>query len=231
MRNRFAAQRLLSLAAFICLASSGFAQGTVDMTLTSAGNNILGPAYVGPYYATVGSETNVAIICDDFADESYVGQNWTADVFNVANLGAGGQTWMETKGVTLQDYSEAAWLAEQLVDPTSITCLSGADCAGDIQYAIWQLFDPQGNPLQYLSGNDLTTASNALTQATTLAANMPLSDFSNVTVYSPVGGGPPQEFLSVTTPEPSFLALFGVDLPVLLIAVFLIRRHRAGATR
>lgn len=231
MKNRFAMQRLLSLAAFICLASSGFAQGTVDMTLTSAGNNILGPAYVGPYYATAGSEINVAIICDDFADDSYVGQNWTADVFNVANLNAGGQTWMETKGVTQPEYSEAAWLAEQLIDPTAFTCLSGADCAGDIQYAIWQLFDPQDNPLQYLSGNDLTNASNALTQATTRAANMPRSGFFDVTIYSPAGGGPPQEFLRVTTPEPSFLALFGVDLPALLIVVFLIRRRRAGATR
>jgi len=231
MRNRFAVEWPLSLLALMCLAPLGFAQSSVTMTLTGAGSNILGPAYVGPYYATIGTETNVAIICDDFADESTVGQTWTANVYNVASLGTGSQTWMQSKGVTLQDYAEAAWLAEQLVNPTALTCVAGANCAGDIQYAIWQLFDPKDNPLQYLTGINLTAASNALLEASTEASDMPLSDFSNVLVYSPAGGGPPQEFLRVTTPEPSFLALFGVDLPAMLLVVFLLRRRRAAATR
>lgn len=238
MRTGMTRTLWLAAVSLVGFAPHALAQ-TVTMEVTNPGNNVLGGVYVGPYYATIGGETNVPVICDDFVDETYVDSPWSATVTTVA---ANGATWMSqslnlSASAKAADYSEAAYLAEQLVSP-SVTCPSVADCTGDIQYAIWNIFDPStsllgiylSGPLSYISGNDLANAKYWQQQAQTLYKNNVLStsQFSNVTVYSPYPAGPPQEFLRVNTPEAPALATLGVDLLLFAVVAFTIRRKMPG---
>src|SRR5882724_5037887 len=80
--------RKLGIAAISLLAFGSCAFGApVSMQLTSPGNNGLGGVYVAPYYASIDGGTAFAVICDDYADESWVGApSWNANVINVASL-------------------------------------------------------------------------------------------------------------------------------------------------
>jgi hypothetical protein len=199
------------------------------MDLTSAGNNILAGVYVGPYYATINGQANVPIICDDFTDESFVGETWKATTTTVSSNAA---TMMSQRlglsaSTQSKDYGEAAYLAQQLMSgatcPPGTTSCASSDYAGDIQFAIWQIFDPSGagNPFSYLSGNDYKNASAWLTYA---SANAPSSSSdAGVIVYSPVGGGPPQEFLGM--PEADAPFIWAMDLAGLCGLVFFVRRR------
>ena len=223
-------------AALLLGGSSVFAD--VNMTLTGPGNNgALGNVYVGPYQGTING-VSTPIICDDFFDDSYLNEAWTATVSTFSNLsqtkfgkGNTGSQDGVTQTVATQ-YEEAAWLAQQLVNaPTS--CGVGANCAGDIQFAMWEVFDSTGSntPFSLLSGADFTNASWWLTQAQ--KQSFYAGEFSNVTIYTPVscsavcGTTLPQEFMVVNTPEPSEIALLGVDLSGASALLFLLYRRRA----
>jgi hypothetical protein len=207
-----------------------FSQASMD--LTSAGNNILAGVYVGPYYATINGQANVPIICDDFTDDSYVGETWKANTTTVSSNAA---TMMSTRmGLSASaqqaDYGQAAYLAQQLMSgatcPPGTTSCASSDYAGDIQFAIWQIFDPaaKGNPLSYLSGSDYNNAVAWLNYASAHAPSY--STDSGVTVYSPQGGGPPQEFLGM--PEPGAPLTWALDLGGLGGLVFYVRRRSQG---
>lgn len=240
----------------VAMSTLGFAScafGTqVTMQLTSPGNNGLGGVYVAPYYASINGGTSLAVICDDYADESWVGApSWNANVVNVSTLQGEGTPnalvmFDKSPGTQAeankqqQDYAEAAYLAVQLMNPGTL-CPSTADCVGDIQYAIWNIFDPSAfngikytsGPLSALTGNDLSNALYWQGVAQNLYASNAISVgmFSNVTVYSPVGGGPPQEFLRVTTPEASTLANLAADMLGLMGLVLVVRRRTRRAAR
>ena len=84
----------------------------------------------------------------------------------------------------------------------------------------------------YLTANDpsLVAGFNVWQGLAANAASLPLSDFSNILIYTPAGtpkgySGPPQEFI-VVTPEASSLANLAVDLLSLAGAVFFVRRRR-----
>lgn len=214
--------KLLSRLSFVLLScgASLFAE-QVSMTLTGVGNNgVLGGVFVGPYVATIDGVTT-DVICDDFFDETYVGESWKANVSTLADL-----TQTKWGAAATQQYQEAAWLSLQLIDPPK-SC-SGANCAGDIQYAIWEVFDPPSaglDPFDYLSGQDLTNAKGWLTAAKqNYGAGV---DYSNITIYTPLNGGPPQEFITVKTPEPPTLGLLWMDLSAFVGVVLLLRRRRA----
>ena len=59
--------------ALLCIAPCAFASSS--LTMTGAGNNVMDGVYVGPYYATVNGAANTPVICDDFADETYIGSS------------------------------------------------------------------------------------------------------------------------------------------------------------
>lgn len=206
------------------------------MTLTGAGaGNVLDGVYTSPYTGTVGGVANTPVICDDFADDSYVGESWSATVSSVASL-AGNVKWGSETNAQ-QNYEIAAWLVEDLLSTSNKTATE------DISFAIWLSLDPA--VASYLTSTYpdpgtlaaaqgwIATAQNAITTQDLTAA-----DFANVLVYTPVAGtavncngGPcpansPQEFLVVRTPEPGSLVLL---LGGLIALVGFARRSRTTA--
>lgn len=234
MENKLINRSLLLMAiAVFCVAPSAMACDVSQagcMELTSVGNGtILGPAYIGPYVATIGGVgANIPVICDDFATESFLLSPWAYTTHTLSNLSG---AKFESQG--LASYEKVAWLSEQLLyNATSSWCngvmgvmtTTNAQCQGDIQYAIWSIFDQTAPlPLSFLSSIDQTNASKLVA-----AAGGHLSDdFSNVTIYTANPLGASQEFIVVRTPEPAALAILGVDLCGVFGAVlFFLRRRR-----
>ena len=219
--------------AVLCVAP-GFAT-TATMTLTGPGQNgMLNDTYIGPYVATINNVPNLQVICDDFVDNTYLNENWTVNVQTLPTI-----TGTDFASQGLAKYEQAAWLSLQLLNPNS-TCIAGVtNCAGDIQFAIWQVFDstPAAQaPFSYLSGKDLTSAQNWLTMATN-HYNDPGIDYSAFSIFTPnqsypitcsgqnCTSTPPQEFIVVRTPEPPVLAILGTDLSALGFLVFFLKRR------
>jgi hypothetical protein len=206
------------------------------MTLTGAGSNILAGIYIGPYYATIGTQTNVPVICDDFTDDSYIGEGWTANKTTVSSNAATmlSQNLHLSAATQETDYAEASYLAEQLIagakcPPGTSACnASSGDLAGDIQFAIWEIFDST-DPFNLLSADhltsDLTNAQAWLTYAQNNIPGSSYSSYSNVSVYSPYPTGPPQEFLQVQMPEAQAPIYWAIDLAGLGALVFYARRR------
>jgi hypothetical protein len=124
------------------------------MTLTGAGSNVMGGAYIGPHTGTING-VSTPVICDDFAAESYISEAWTANTSTFA----GGFTYVKFAGGTeTQNYEEAADLAlELLAAPVN------SERAGQIQYAPGDLFTP--GALNGLNSADAAAAQNDLTNA------------------------------------------------------------------
>jgi hypothetical protein len=220
-------RKLLTVGLLGCVwlqAGAANAAPSVNMTLTGVGSgNVLGPAYIGPYVASINGVPNFQVICDDFLADSYVNESWTASVSTLSDVSA-------TKFHDATGYDELAWLATQLLDPSKTSsCASGANCAGDLQYAMWQVFDSTGvnTPFSYLGTADQANAQSWLDQAKAQVAlpTFNASQFANFIIYTPTGcitGSPctpnslPQEFVAIKTPEPATLLLLGIGLGALV---------------
>jgi hypothetical protein len=234
MRNLIRKCWYLTAVALLCFAAGAFAQNTANMALTSAGSNVLNGVFVGPYTATIGNTTGVQVICDDWADSSYIGETWTAYVNTLQPLSNPSETkWGNNQLL----YDQAAWLVTKMLSPGT-TCPNTGNCVGDISYALWELTycsvyscpspTTAHTPFASLSGNDLTNAQWWLSQAQgmTLASFTP-GEFANFTIYTPLNGGPPQEFLRV--PESPAAVLLGVDLLALVGLIVVFRRRMVRA--
>lgn len=185
-------------ALFLCFAPLALGQGQVNISLTSAGNNVMDGVYVGPYTATVNGQST-QIICDDFVDDSYVGESWTANVTTLANLN--GTKWGGMANAT-QLYDEAAWLATQMLSPT----YSGnATQVGYLAYALWAVFQPSAVK-SWLGANSAAWLAVQSWLNSAAGQNFTPGEFANFFIYTPdlshsitCNGGPcpttpPQEF-------------------------------------
>jgi len=242
MKNFMLKVALAVSALVVCLAPNAHAD-TATMDLTGAGSNVYGGVYIGPYQATItpnGSSTGTPtpVICDDFGDESYVPEIWTANVSNEANV-ASNSSILRFGGTSgyVSLYNEASWLAVNLMQNVGNNAEEDA-----IQAAIWNILDPTGvatNTYGFtLPGG--STCTNSVTQAAcwqqwaqAAEGGTTAGMFSNVTIYSYVAGtpcigascpaDPPQEFMVVNTPEPSTLLMLALGIGGLLM---LWRRQR-----
>lgn len=228
----------LFTAACFCfyLTQSTFATN-VSMTLTSPGStltgtNALAGVYVGAYEATING-VSTPVICDDFGDESYVPESWTASSSAFSNLSSTkwAANYPSNYGAL---YNEAAWLIEQMINPVNASQL------GEIQYAIWGVFSPTAiTDLTNYNAADGALAQSWLNHAQGQAP----SDPSSFTVYTPVipptptcyngqgqavqcASSPPQEFIVYNASEPPSLAILCADLLLLGLAIGFLRRRQ-----
>ena len=217
------------------MAPGAFGQGKVNITLTSPGSNVMNGVYVGPYNATVNGQST-QIICDDFLDDSYTGESWTANVTTLSNLT--GTKWGSMTNAT-QLYNEAAWLATQMLsskysgNPTQV---------GYLAYAIWATFNPAA--VEAWLGGPLSPTWLAVKGWMTTAGLQSFTpgEFSNFFLYTPnlnfpitCNGGkcataPPQEFFGfLSVPEGgSALTYFLLTAIACFGAMILRAKERSG---
>ena len=202
--------------AALCIAPSALADTSI--TLTGAGSNPVDGVYVGPYYATVNGVVNTPVICDDFSDEVFVGESWSA-VSPSGTIANPTGALFASQVNSGQEYNAMAFLAEQLFAlPASDPTYSGD--AAKLQYAIWDIFDPTGVS-SYLTPIDPTLLASAISDANgALAGTYTSTQFSDLSILTPTpgsqpaGDGRPQEFI-VKTPEPGTFAMLGIGLLML----------------
>jgi len=232
MRNPIRKSWHLVAAVLLCFASHGFAQQTASMTLTSGGTNVLDGVYVDTYTVSING-VSTQVICDDYRDDSYIGESWTANVANFSNLsGTQNTTEWGLGAKATQDYNEAAWLTLQMLSTTNKMT------AGEIQFAIWGVFDPSAIPnLTSYNSNDGAAAQRWLNNAASQTWTQ--NEFSQFSVYSantsdpitcnggPCPNSPPQEFLAVA--ESPFVITLGADLLGLALAALIFRRRLVRA--
>ena len=221
-------------AAILCFAPSSLADTSI--VLTGAGNNPVDGVYVGPYQGTVNGVANTQVICDDFGDESYVPESWSATSTVDAGLPAASPVnFFAVDGQ--QGYSAVASLAEQLFalspsDPNYDTK------AADLQYAIWYVFDKSG-VTSFLSGDSTLLNAASADAAAALGGSYTPGEFSNIEILTPdttqpisCNGGPcantpPQEFI-VQTPEPGTFAMLGIGL--LMVGLLARRKYSVASS-
>ena len=126
---------------------------TFNLTSPGSGANLAG-VYTSPYDGTIGSSTTaVPVICDDFADESYVPETWTAFVTPLSSLVSGTTNttlnWLNTVGstITVDGYSLNQAAAYSVAAVLAVDILAAPVASvqqEDLSYALWGLFDPTG---------------------------------------------------------------------------------------
>jgi hypothetical protein len=224
---------ILILIALMIAAPAALADGT-PVTMTFVGVNGIndGHYYVSPYQGLLtsnGQSSPVTLFCVDFNNEVTWNQTWQANITPLSSSDLSNTRYGNAGDVALlkltdpyyntysaaQLYAQAAWLTMQFnqylsTNPAQVIAL---------QYAIWDLFDPNA-------------PTNAAAQAWILSAeqnygSVNLNNFELVTNLGPLTlTGQVQEFL-IPTPEPGTFALLGVALMGL---VFLVRRKAKGAS-
>jgi PEP-CTERM motif len=203
---------ILAATAVLAIAPAALAD-TASMYLYSAGNNAADGVYVGPYTAQINGGPNTPVICDDFTHDSYVGENWVANISTMPSL-----TYARFNPA---NYDQVAYLAEVLFGlGNNPSTYAEADA---VQFAIWSINDP-GAGLNTLTfgASSVDSVSYWLTQAAD--QHYWANEFSNIVIYTPQSGGNPQEFI-METPEPSAILLLAAGLFGLLLLAQ--RRRRA----
>ena len=228
---------------------------TVIFNLTGVSGGVYGNVYTSPYLGNINGGSTIPVICDDFADDSYLPESWHAYDTNLATLPSStssspddtylkwGSDANTSLGTTLglgagfslnqtQEYDVAAYLIAELLNPSS-----GLN-SNDLSFAIWGLFDAPA--FVYVTGADRTTAETYLKNAIQ-AVGSPSSQtaYSNVDIYTYVPNSgvwgcnncqpPPQEFIVVRTPEASTALNLGMDV-LAFVGLLGFLRKRAIAT-
>jgi hypothetical protein len=230
------------------LAFGAWAQDT--LTLVSA--NPLSPSpyafggvYTSPYGISINGGSQVPLICDDFTTDISIGESWSAIPTTFAAVQAGTNpagTPKFTPVGEIQDYAVTAVLAAELMSLPNLA----SDQAGEISFALWDVFDPTlltstSNPYGSITGAQLTAAQGYLAYAEALVAGatkagvVTLSDISiggraieGMSIYTPNPKSAAQEFLMVSMPEPSYPVVLAMDLLAMVGLIVVFRRRLTG---
>lgn len=149
------------------------------------------------------------MVCVSFDRHVSVGQTWQVTVNQLTEGGVANALYGSQTDALLK-YKQAAWLYDQMsLQPNQ---------RGDIQGAIWNVFNLSSSPDTLGSTAWLTNAQNQ---------NFDGYDFSRFRILTPVDRtiNGPQENLITQVPEPAALFLFGSGL--VGIATTLRKRHKA----
>lgn len=219
------------------------AQTTTSMELTGVGDAFtVGDVYVDPYLATVGGVANTSIICDDWSNNTGLGQTWTATVISASTLSGGTPMFGSNQPL----YNELAWLGSQLLaNPKNTTQQA------EISFAMWQLtygvngtYEENPAPFSYLdeyASADYAGADNYLCEAegynATYCSNYKGTSEANynsagweILTPTTLGKSAPQEFMTYV-PEPSLYGTLAADLSLFALAVLVLRRRGGLASR
>jgi hypothetical protein len=192
--------------AAVCLA--GFTKvacaSTTTLTFTGTGGtteplNSGESVYVYPYNFTVGSATNVSMMCISFDDEITQGESWTA---TIDPLSSSSSTFDK----------EEAYLFSEMLGATNTTQQA------EIQFADWYLSDNTGVEATTYYKDNSAAILGYVTGAED--ASVPAGFYDQFQLYVPVddtqkpgSNGTPQTFIGLApTPEPGSLALLGTSL-------------------
>ena len=196
--------RVLQILLLTCVAA---AASPIQVTLTGVNGAAAFGYYVGPYYGSYSSQ-KIALYCDDFANDSYIGQTWQANLSTITPGSDLSQTRYGGSANALQLYEEIAWLDTQFAGQST-------SAYGDIHATIWQIFDPAQAPKP--------SSNYWLEQAQQNYQSMDFTSFRVITNVGPVlATGQVQEFLTilppallpvpVKTPEPAAMGMIGAGL-------------------
>jgi hypothetical protein len=220
---------ILSAAFLIMVSFASTAHAaTTNFYLASPGSGAnLAGVYTSPYAGSVTGPTGtiIPVICDDFANESYVPEDWTAYVtpYSSTSLNSstdtqvmwtgasydpnppgttfkvGSTTYNDWNLTQAQAYTVAAVLAIDILNNTGTL-------QQDYSYALWELFDPSevvswlGSSYQSV----LMAASSDVEAAITAAAGLTPASFPNVTIYTyDSGAGAPECGANLNTSCPT----------------------------
>lgn len=206
-----------ALVAILAVSSPALAAPyTLELTgLGDKANN--GSVYFDPYVGTIRNASNQVIysgylICDDYNTHSYLSTPWSATETNAGNLNGtekfAGETYTfdSTLYDTAQMYDAAAYLANELLQPSNVT---DPTAQGDLSFAIWDIMDGTVPSASSTTWSDIEGAFAAVDSGYV---------GSDVEVYTPNPLDASQEFLVVngpSVPEPSTIALCALGLAAL----------------
>jgi len=199
---------LFALMAMLFVSVAAFADNLTFVN-TGQGNTFsaLGETvYAYPYNFSVNGSSNLtSMMCDDWSNEIYTGESWTATLQTASQAA---QTNYMGVGNAAAAYNEAAWLFTQLNGSNSVA----------VNAAIWSIFDPSIVP--YLDSQEQALLDEAGSYADVITAG--------VGFYTPVPGtqsegGDPQQFI-VMTPESPMAIMLGADFLGLLVLLGISRK-------
>lgn len=189
---------LLVAALFVIGATTAAFADQAEVNFAGLGGQSQNGEYTYPYYLTINNGPQIPMICDDFLHSSNVGDTWLA---NLTNLGGGDMS--NTRFGNLTAYQEAGFLLMQI---------NGSDQNewGNINFAVWKIFDPDVN----MGGTPSGSLGPDYWYDLALTTDVSNFDFSGVEIVTPTNAqdqNGDQEFMYLT-PEPGTLMLIGSGL-------------------
>lgn len=199
MNIRCAGLAALAGSVLFCCALPVSGQEEVNVQFTGGYSTTWGNYGAGVYTANINGQTSPGIICDDFNDEIYSGESWTANAYQASSLTSSniGETLFGSNpSVGLNGYAEMAEIATMMFSFNGSASFGGITgiTQAELSEAIWDIGLGGGlNSSIDTKAYNLVQALKAYFQ--TNSAQTYLSTLTNLWILTPaqLGPGEPQE--------------------------------------